>query len=99
MKKLLSTLCVLAMIGCGSSPSNSDGPQACDAHFVRQYNLGEMVCVPGKSETCAFGVHNQLVKLDQSGEPLAYYCTCEATGTYACWGAPSLAKADPLPPE
>ena len=97
MKKLLLTLCVLALVGCGSAPSNDDSPQACDARFAKQYNLGEMACVPGKSETCAFGVHNQLVKLDQSGEALAYYCTCSENKVYYCWGSPSLAKADPLP--
>lgn len=101
MKNLSLLSLLAALTGCGSATEpNGDGiPAECHAYTARQYHFGEVTCAPESASTCAFGVHNQLVKFDQSGEPLAYYCTCDAGGTYACWGAPGLAKADPLPAE
>lgn len=99
MKTIISLL-LITLSACGGTQEADDGiPAVCHNYTARQYKLGEATCTPASSDTCAFGAHNQLVKLDQSEEPLAYYCTCEGSGTYSCWGSPSFVVADPLPAE
>jgi hypothetical protein len=101
MKNFKWTCLFLMLIGCSGNATDADAeaPVACSAHSARQFQSGNVACKPGVSDTCAFGVHNQPTQLDQSGEPLAYYCACNAASKYTCWSAPSLAKADPLPAE
>lgn len=99
MKKFTLMFVLLLLNGCGADakPADDGVPVACRQHTARQFHFGEITCTPGVSETCGFGVHNQPVPLDQSGDALAYYCTCADPGQYFCWGSPSLAAADPLP--
>ncbi len=98
MRKYITVLCLLVTIGCATASSAPDDgiPDSCYTHTARAYHFGEVTCDPATAETCAFGVHNQPTQLDQSGEPLAYYCTCDGSNSYHCWGAPGLAEADPL---
>ena len=78
-------------VGCGGSVE----PTTCQ-HEARAIVTGLIDCEPLVSPTCGYGVHNRPVPLDQSGEALAYYCTCNSAGKYACFGSPSLAVAEPL---
>lgn len=101
MKNFVLVYAFMALVGCNGNVTepDADSPASCSTHSARQFQSGNVACEPGVSDTCAFGVHNQLTQLDQSGEPLAYYCVCNEASKYTCWSAPGLAAADPLPAE
>ena len=90
---------LLLLASCSAPVDQPDSaiPAACRAHTAREFRDGSIACAPAAADTCAFDAHNAPTPLDGSGAPLAYYCTCDGGGSYWCWGAPGLAKAEPLP--
>lgn len=99
MKRLRLLACLL-LTNCVGRIDVMPELHPCEKHTAREFTFGTFECEPLVSDACAFDAHNQptvLDALEETGKPIAYVCSCNDAGHYACFGAPGLAKAEPLP--